>query len=90
MRTVVCNELGPLGGLAIEERGEPTPGEGQVVVDVRAAGVNFVACPADFAGREGAHLRLSDLALDSESLERSTLAVHEWLGLLWLCVRGVG
>jgi NADPH2:quinone reductase len=42
MRTVVCNELGPLGGLAIEERGEPTPGEGQVVVDVRAAGVNFV------------------------------------------------
>jgi NADPH2:quinone reductase len=42
MRTVVCNELGPLGGLAIEERGEPTPGDGQVVVDVRAAGVNFV------------------------------------------------
>jgi NADPH2:quinone reductase len=42
MRTVVCNELGPLSGLAIEERGEPTPGEGQVVVDVRAAGVNFV------------------------------------------------
>jgi NADPH2:quinone reductase len=42
MRTVVCNELGPLSGLAIEERGEPTPGDGQVVVDVRAAGVNFV------------------------------------------------
>jgi len=42
MRTVVCNELGPLSDLAIEERDEPTPGEGQVVVDVRAAGVNFV------------------------------------------------
>jgi len=42
MRTVVCNELGPLGDLVIEERDEPTPGEGQVVVDVRAAGVNFV------------------------------------------------
>src|SRR5664280_1216425 len=42
MRTVVCNQLGPLGDLVIEERGEPTPGEGQVVVDVRAAGVNFV------------------------------------------------
>src|SRR5664280_2582131 len=42
MRKVVCNQLGPLGDLVIEERGEPTPGEGQVVVDVRAAGVNFV------------------------------------------------
>jgi NADPH:quinone reductase len=42
MRTVVCNELGPLSDLVIEERDEPTPGEGQVVVDVRAAGVNFV------------------------------------------------
>jgi len=42
MRTVVCNELGPLSDLVIEERDEPTPGEGQVVVDVRATGVNFV------------------------------------------------
>ena len=39
---------------------------------------------------ELARLRLSDLVLDSESLERSTLAVHEWLGLLWLSVRRVG
>lgn len=42
MRAIVCNELGPLGSLVIEEREPPVAGEGQVVVDVRAAGVNFV------------------------------------------------
>jgi NADPH:quinone reductase len=42
MRTVVCNQLGPLSDLVVEEREQPVPGEGQVVVGVRAAGVNFV------------------------------------------------
>jgi NADPH2:quinone reductase len=42
MRTVVCKELGPLSDLVIEEHDPPVPGEGQVVVTVRAAGVNFV------------------------------------------------
>jgi NADPH2:quinone reductase len=42
MRTVVCKQLGPLSDLVVEERDRPTPGEGQVVVDVKAAGVNFV------------------------------------------------
>jgi NADPH:quinone reductase len=42
VRAVVCGELGPLETLAIEDIPSPTPGEGQVVVDVRAAGVNFV------------------------------------------------
>jgi NADPH2:quinone reductase len=42
MRAVVCPALGPLGTLVVEERQVPLPGEGQVVVDVRAAGVNFV------------------------------------------------
>ena len=42
MRTVVCNQLGPLSDLVVEEREQPVPGEGQVVVEVRAAGVNFV------------------------------------------------
>jgi NADPH2:quinone reductase len=31
-----------LGTLVLEERDSPAPGEGQVVVDLRAAGVNFV------------------------------------------------
>ncbi len=42
MRAVVCRELGPLETLVIEDSPALSPGEGQVVVDVRAAGVNFV------------------------------------------------
>jgi NADPH2:quinone reductase len=42
MRAVVCPELGPLETLVVEERPPAEAGEGQVVVDVRAAGVNFV------------------------------------------------
>lgn len=42
MRTVVCPELGPLDNLVVKDREPPVAGEGQVVVQVRAAGVNFV------------------------------------------------
>lgn len=42
MRAVVCRELGPPSLLTVEERDDPTPGPGQVVVAVEAAGVNFV------------------------------------------------
>jgi uncharacterized SAM-binding protein YcdF (DUF218 family) len=54
----------------------------------RKAGVDFVPCPADFVARGDINARWTDYTWDSESLERSTLAVHEWLGLLWLRVRG--
>ncbi len=39
---MVCKELGPLDNVVVEERATPVPGPGQVVVDVQAAGVNFV------------------------------------------------
>ncbi len=42
MHAVVCNEFGPLDTLVVEERPAPVPGEGMVVIDVAAAGVNFV------------------------------------------------
>ncbi len=42
MRAIVCRQLGPLEALLVEERPAPSAGEAQVVVDVRAAGVNFV------------------------------------------------
>jgi NADPH2:quinone reductase len=42
MRAVVCNEFGPLNTLAVEDRPTPEPTEGMVVIDVAAAGVNFV------------------------------------------------
>jgi len=42
VKAVVCTELGSLDHVGIEERPPPEPGPGQVVVDVRAAGVNYV------------------------------------------------
>ena len=42
MRAVVCQEFAPIDRLVIEERPDPAPGPGQVVVAVRAAGVNYV------------------------------------------------
>jgi NADPH2:quinone reductase len=42
MRRVVCREIGPPTGLELEEVDAPQPRPGQVVVAVRAAGVNFV------------------------------------------------
>jgi NADPH:quinone reductase len=41
MRAVLCKALGPPEGLAVEELPSPRPGPGQLVVSVRAAGVNF-------------------------------------------------
>lgn len=41
MRALVCTELGPPDRLTIEELPDPEPAPGEVVVDVRAAGVNF-------------------------------------------------
>lgn len=41
MRAVVCREYGPPERLEVVERESPTPGRGQVLVAVKAAGVNF-------------------------------------------------
>jgi len=41
MRALVCKEYGPPESLVIEEHDDPVPGEGQVLVDVAAAGINF-------------------------------------------------
>jgi NADPH2:quinone reductase len=42
MRATVCVELGPPEKLVIEERERALPGSGQVSIDVRACGINFV------------------------------------------------
>jgi NADPH2:quinone reductase len=42
VHALVCQELGPLDNVVIEDRPTPVAGPGQVVVDVRAAGVNYV------------------------------------------------
>ena len=41
MRALVCNEYGPPESLIIEQLDDPVPGEGQLLIDVAAAGINF-------------------------------------------------
>lgn len=41
MRALVCNRYGPPESLLIEEHDDPVPGDGQILVDIRAAGINF-------------------------------------------------
>jgi len=41
MRAVLCKELGPPESLTVEDIDDPVAGPGEVVVDMRAAGVNF-------------------------------------------------
>ncbi len=41
MKAVLCKELGPPEKLVVEQVPSPRPGKGQVVVSVKAAGVNF-------------------------------------------------
>ncbi len=41
MKAVLCKQFGPPESLVVEEVAEPAAGKGQVVVDIRAASVNF-------------------------------------------------
>jgi NADPH:quinone reductase len=41
MRALLCTELGPASKLSVRDVDDPTPGEGEVVLDVEAAGINF-------------------------------------------------
>ncbi len=41
MRAVICHEFGPIENLVVEDQADPVPGPGEVLIDVRAAGVNF-------------------------------------------------
>ena len=41
MKAVVCNAFGPPENLTVEDRPDPVPGEGQMLVEVKAAPVTF-------------------------------------------------
>src|SRR5256885_4083493 len=49
MRAVVITEKGPPAVLQVQHRPDPVAGRGQVLIDVRAAGINF----ADLMARVG-------------------------------------
>ncbi len=49
MRSVVITRHGPPEVLQVQERPDPTPGSGELLIDVRAAGINF----ADLMARVG-------------------------------------
>lgn len=55
----------------------------------RHAGLTPLPCPTDFNARTG-DWRWNDLLWDVESLERSTWAVRERIGYLWIWIRGRG
>lgn len=56
----------------------------------RHAGINVLPCPTHYLGSRNRDFRWEDVNWDSDSLGRSTAAVHEWLGLLWNRLRGRG
>jgi NADPH2:quinone reductase len=41
MKAVMCRQFGPVDTLVLEDVPDPVPGPGAIVIDVRAAGVNF-------------------------------------------------
>ncbi len=41
MRALVCKEFGPTENLALEEVNVPKPGKGEILMDIKATGVNF-------------------------------------------------
>jgi uncharacterized SAM-binding protein YcdF (DUF218 family) len=53
-----------------------------------SAGVTFVACPTDYTSQDDGDFHWSDLAWDVESIERSTLAIRERVGYVWISLRG--
>src|SRR5438132_10220748 len=49
MRAIVTTRNGDVGALKIEERPDPVPSKGQVLIRVKASGLNF----ADILARQG-------------------------------------
>jgi len=41
VKAVICKEFGPIENLVIEDVADPVPGRGEVVIDIKSAGINF-------------------------------------------------
>lgn len=56
----------------------------------RSAGVDALACPSDYHAHADDPLSPDDFLCDPSSLARSSLALRERIGLLWITLRGKG
>jgi uncharacterized SAM-binding protein YcdF (DUF218 family) len=56
----------------------------------RHTGLAPLPCPTDYTSHAGDDFHWSDLFWNVESLERSTWAVRERIGYLWIWLRGKG
>ena len=54
----------------------------------RSAGLDPLPCPADFRGHSDEDIIFDDFLWDVESLTRSTFAIRERIGYLWIWLRG--
>jgi uncharacterized SAM-binding protein YcdF (DUF218 family) len=54
----------------------------------RSAGLDPLPCPADFKSHAHDDVTFDDLLWEVSSLERSTLAIRERIGYLWIWLRG--
>jgi uncharacterized SAM-binding protein YcdF (DUF218 family) len=54
----------------------------------RKAGVAVLPCPADYLNKPNPDFRWTDYSWDSDSLDRSTFAVHESIGYFWAWLQG--
>ncbi len=41
MKAIICQEFGPIENLSLQEIPDPTPGPGEITIDIHAAGINF-------------------------------------------------
>ena len=74
MRQIVTTGTGGTEVMKVEQRPDPVPAPGEVVIRVRAAGLNF----ADILARQGLYLP-SGLALTEDQIFKVCDAVHEVL-----------
>lgn len=54
----------------------------------RNAGIAAVACPTELKSHAGDHFYFTNVLWDVGSLERSTVAIREHIGYLWIWLRG--
>ena len=41
MKSLICNQFGPLSDVVLEQKPTPEPGKGEILIDIKASGINF-------------------------------------------------